>query len=208
LRVQPIRPTERTLPTWEQVRAASESATTDTGLAIAFLAMTGLRASELCGLEVRDLHMLRRELRVERQLLRQNGELVDGPPKTPESRRTVPMPAPLVDLAAPVLGGRVHVLGAPAAGDSLAHRVSAAAAKAGASFAPHALRHLYTNTLLEAGIPLRTVDYLTGHRSAGMTVGVYAHVTPESVARASATIASAWSLDSSLSSAPGALEAR
>lgn len=81
------------------------------------------------------------------------------------------------------------------AGDSLAHRVRSASRKVQASFAPHDLRHLYTNTLLEAGIPLRTVDYLTGHRSAGMTIGVYAHVTPESVARASQVLQAAWDAD-------------
>ena len=201
IRLGSVRPSERVLPSWEQVRAAADAALPETALAIRLLACTGLRASEVCGLDVTDVRALRRELAVERQLLRGKDGFYVEEPKTPESRRIVPIPADLVDALAghlaqpwpPVLGHRLVLgRGKPVAGDSLANRVSYAARKVGASFAPHDLRHLYTTELLEAGIPLRTVDAVTGHRSYGMTLGVYAHVTPESLDRVRETVAAAW----------------
>jgi integrase len=206
LRLEPIRHTERELPTWEQVRHVAETAPGETGFAIMLMALTGLRVSEVCGLAVADVATLKRELTVRRQLIylpRQGFHY--GPPKTSESARTVPIPALLVDSIAEhlttswdavELGGQSHRLvlgrGKPVAGTSMANRVRDAARKVDVVLAPHTLRHLYTNTLLEAGVPLRTVDYVTGHRSVGMTVGVYAHVTPAALERTRAAAAGLW----------------
>lgn len=206
LRLEPIRHTERELPTMEQVRHVAETAPGETGFAIMLLALTGLRVSEACGLAVSDIAVLRRELTVKRQLIylpRQGFHY--GPPKTPESARTIPIPPLLADAIAehltrpwePVeLDGQSHRLllgrGKPVSGTSMANRFRDAARKVDVDLTPHTLRHLYTNTLLEAGVPLRTVDYVTGHRSVGMTLGVYAHVTPEGLDRARAAASEAW----------------
>ena len=50
----------------------------------------GLRIGELLALRVEDVDFLRRTVRVEDQIDRQTRERV--PPKTPRSRRTVPLP--------------------------------------------------------------------------------------------------------------------
>jgi integrase len=88
----------------EQVEAIA-SALADSSpydLLVRFAAWTGLRAGEIAGLRVRDVNLLKRELRVERTLQKIGGEWVAGSPKSARSTRTVPLlSAGLVkDLAA------------------------------------------------------------------------------------------------------------
>lgn len=61
------------------------------GLIVRFTAYTGLRAGELAGLRVRDVNLLRREIRVERTLQRIEGRWVFDTPKSARSTRTVPL---------------------------------------------------------------------------------------------------------------------
>jgi integrase len=209
-----LRTTEQPMPSWSDVHRVVEVASPDVALAVIVGATTGLRPGEVVGLAVDDLSMLRRELTVRRQLHQLGGEHFFGPPKTPESERTIPMPDVLVDalaahlaverpaVSAPWRDGDVagavqtHRLvigkGKPRSATSLANGVRSFAEKADVVMTPHGLRRLYTTTLLEAGVPLRAVDYLTGHRSQGMTLGVYAKVTPDALARAREAVSAAW----------------
>lgn len=40
----------------------------------------------------------------------------------------------------------------------------------------HVFRHNYASVLLDAGIPLKEVQYLLGHATASTTLNIYAHV--------------------------------
>jgi integrase len=66
--------------------------------------------------------------------------------------------------------------------------------KTGTRHAPHSLRHLYTTTLEQGGVPLRTVQSIIGHEPQGVTLSVYAHVTEESLIQARQVIGAAWPL--------------
>jgi integrase len=55
-------------------------------------AFGGLRLGELAGLKVGDFDPLRRQVRVRRSVSDMRGRLVEGPPKTPKSIRTVTLP--------------------------------------------------------------------------------------------------------------------
>src|SRR6185437_5105962 len=57
---------------------------------------------------------------------------------------------------------------------------------------PHSLRKLYTTVLHDAGVPLKAIDELTGHVSDGLTLGVYAEVTPGARERAREAVEVAW----------------
>jgi integrase len=67
---------------------------------VEFMASTGLRASEVAGLEVQDIRFapqlagqpVTASVRVERTKKRKGGVWVTGPPKSARSRRTVPLP--------------------------------------------------------------------------------------------------------------------
>jgi integrase len=61
------------------------------GLLVRFAAATGLRAGEMVGLRVRDVNLLKREIRVEQTIIRVSGETVVGAPKSKNSTRTVPI---------------------------------------------------------------------------------------------------------------------
>lgn len=69
------------------------------GLAVLFLAYTGVRASEMAGLEVRDIVLtgvpgggVQGSVRVRRTKARHHGEWITGTPKSKKSIRTVPLP--------------------------------------------------------------------------------------------------------------------
>jgi integrase len=77
------------------------------------MAYCGLRIGEAAGLKVSDLDMLRRRLSVNRTASQVGGHVQEGPPKTPESKRTITIPAFIRDMLAeqiarfPVEGGYV-----------------------------------------------------------------------------------------------------
>src|SRR5690606_19441062 len=79
------------------------------GLLVRFAAYTGLRAAEIAGLRVRDVNLLRREVRVERTLHRVTGGWRVGQPKSARSTRSVPLlhGGLLADMAA-YLGEHPH----------------------------------------------------------------------------------------------------
>ena len=56
---------------------------------------------------------------------------------------------------------------------------------------PHLLRHTYITNLLEAGVDVKTVQYLAGHKKSKITLDVYAHLKynkPEDLATKIATV--------------------
>jgi integrase len=67
------------------------------GLVVLFLACTGLRAAELAGLEVGDVDVDRRTVRVARTKRKVRGGWETGTPKSRKSRRVVPLDEWLVD---------------------------------------------------------------------------------------------------------------
>ena len=62
-----------------------------------------MRLGEAFGLTVGHLDILRKQVRVEQQLLQLVGEPEFGPPKTKASRRKVPVPDVVVEVLAPHL---------------------------------------------------------------------------------------------------------
>jgi integrase len=86
--------------TSDQVAAVSEHVRSRApvyGLVVLFLAATGLRAAELAGLEVGDLALTKRTVRVARTKRKVRGGWETGTPKSRKSRRVVPLDSWLVD---------------------------------------------------------------------------------------------------------------
>ena len=48
----------------------------------------------------------------------------------------------------------------------------------------HALRHTYATRLFEAGVPVKTVQVLMGHKDIATTMNIYTHVMPEEKSKA------------------------
>jgi integrase/recombinase XerC len=140
---------------------------------------TGIRVSELCGLDRGDVDH-------ERRLLRVSGKGGRG--------RSVPYGVPASRaLGAWLADGRGAMVG-PASGEALllgirggrldprtvrrilAGRLASAGSPAGVT--PHGLRHSAATHMLEGGADLRSVQELLGHASMA-TTQIYTHVTPE-----------------------------
>lgn len=92
--------------------AALAHACGDQGDVVSILAYTGLRFGELTGLNVEDVELDARRIRVRRSITQVGGKLVEGNPKSKAGRRSVPIPQRLV----PILKGRIdgRAPGAPA----------------------------------------------------------------------------------------------
>ncbi|KUH69576.1 recombinase XerC [Mycolicibacterium novocastrense] len=146
-------------------------------LIVELLYATGIRVSELCGLDIDDVDMPRRLLRV----------LGKG-----NKQRTVPFGVPAqdamtawLDRGRPALAtadsGPALLLGArgrrldPRQARTVVHQ-TVAAVDGAPDIGPHGLRHSAATHLLEGGADLRIVQELLGHSTLA-TTQLYTHVT-------------------------------
>lgn len=146
-------------------------------LIVELLYATGIRVSELCGLDIDDVDMPRRLLRV----------LGKG-----NKQRTVPFGAPAqdaltawLDNGRPALAtadsGPSLLLGArgrrldPRQARTVVHQ-TVSAVDGAPDIGPHGLRHSAATHLLEGGADLRVVQELLGHSTLA-TTQLYTHVT-------------------------------
>lgn len=170
----------------------------------------GLRIGELLALRVRDVDFLRRTLRIEDQIDRVSRERV--PPKTPRSRRTLPLP----DVVSAALAQHIaehpptandgllfHTQdGLPVAHDWYGNKVFVpAAARAGlpGGTTTHDLRHHFASVLLASGQSVILVAELLGHETAALVLSTYGHLMPGGEDLARRAIDTAWQ------AAPGAV---
>ncbi len=160
------------------------------------LALLGLRRSELLGLQWRDVDLEVGVLQVRQGLHRIDGRLQTMPTKTVRSRRSIPLPAPVVELLAehrrrqdaeradlgtswPDLGFVFTTpVGTPIDPSNCTKIVQAAVREAGVRrVRMHDFRHGCVSVLLSLGVPPRTVMEIAGHSALEMTMNVYGHVT-------------------------------
>lgn len=174
-------------PSTGEVLAVAAAAPARLRALVVLAAGSGLRSGEMLGLDVDRVDFLRREVRVDRQLVYVSGRPPFlGPPKTPESVRTVPLPAFVVDELA------AHLAAFPAGPDGLVFqsdkggpilrttlngrwRQTLARAGVDAGLHLHHLRHGYASWLNAAGVPFTTVMELLGHAPQGVTWATYTH---------------------------------
>ena len=172
----------------------------------------GLRLGELLALRVQDVNFLRREVKVEHQLELRTLRRVA--PKTPQSRRTVPLAAPVAEVLAahiaayppePASGllfnpigdsiGRPRMI--PRPGHDHAHygrMMRRAVKRAGlpAGTSSHDLRHHYASVLVAAGESVFAVAERLGHTNATLVLSTYGHLMPGSEDSTRRAIETAW----------------
>ena len=146
---------------------------------------TGLRRGELLGLKWDDIDMKNGVFRVQRQVARINGEIVEAPLKTKNSYRNVsigPDAIEVLEAQKEKVGDSGYVFpppnGGPISPDSvlnMLHRVLERAGLPKMRF--HDLRHSFATLALQNGVDIKTVSGMLGHFSAGFTLDTYAHVT-------------------------------
>jgi integrase/recombinase XerC len=143
---------------------------------------SGIRISELCGLDISSIDTSRNTLRV---IGKGNKE------------RVVPIGIPAMEALQNYLKNARQQLVNDKSGDAVflgsrgkridqrtaRDAVYDAMAAIGSSMGPHGLRHTAATHLLEGGADLRTVQEILGHSSLS-TTQIYTHVSPERLQRA------------------------
>jgi integrase len=156
----------------------------------------GLRQGEALGLKWEDISFSRRSLTVRRALQRVAGKLTFVEPKSTTSRRTIPLPAVVLDALhrhrerqserryrpGPPWGGLVFTssVGTPVNTRNLTRSYKTLLRKARLSpeIRFHDLRHSCASLLLAQGVSPRTIMETLGHSQIGLTLNTYAHVVP------------------------------
>jgi len=161
----------------------------------------GLRQGEALGLRWQDVDLDGAALSVQRSLQRVGGQWLFLEPKTPRSRRTVPLPAPVVaalrEHRARQLQERLRLgpawegetwgdlvfadeAGGPLSGFHVRRRFYMLLAMAGLPpMRYHDLRHGAASLMAAQGVPMRTAMEMLGHSQISTTANIYAHVAPE-----------------------------
>jgi integrase len=186
----------------DQVRALADAMPERCRAMVIAQAGLGLRIGELVALRVQDVDFLRRTVRVEWQI--PTGGTERTAPKTPRSRRTVPLPS--------VVGAALaeHIATYPPADDGslfttptgklwlydhYGSRVFAAAVRTAglpAGTTTHSLRHHYASLLLAAGESVVAVAERLGHENATLVMTTYGHLVQDSEDRTRRAVDFAW----------------
>ncbi|MFI6508053.1 tyrosine-type recombinase/integrase [Streptosporangium sp. NPDC050855] len=183
---------------------------------------TGLRPSEIFGLEIGKIDLQRRILKVEQQLITsaaKGNEVYLGPPKTPKSHRTIPLsdsvttiltthleefPAKAVEIIdrtnprQPFLREAELVFttsrGTPIKRGTWSDiwRLAADTVGIPQGTGLHVCRHTYASALIRYGESVKTIQHLLGHSSAVTTLNIYAHLWPDADDRARAAVDSVF----------------
>jgi integrase len=175
----------------EQVEALTAAVPSELRALVTFAAGTGVRQGELLGLTLDRVHFLRREVTIDRQLVKVDGATpIWGPPKTEASYRTIPLPNVVLEalqehLAAYEVepdGLLFTRAGVPYTRQTFGHLWRPAARPLGipAGQGLHALRHYYASLLIRHGESVKTVQARLGHASAAETLDTYSHLWPDS----------------------------
>ena len=159
---------------------------------IVFAAGMGMRQGECFGLTVDRVDFLRKQVRVDRQLIACRAGVPEfGPPKSKAGFRTIPMPEVVATTLAAHLAryqtgpsGLVFTsaLGHPLRRSTLGSMWHRAAKQAElpswATF--HDLRHFYASLLIARGCSVKVIQRRLGHQSAVETLDTYGHLWPDS----------------------------
>ena len=143
---------------------------------------TGLRRGELLGLKWSDIDLAKGIIHVRRQVLRQNGEVVEAPLKTKNSYRNIAIGADAIKVLKGMEQKDEYVFpspfGGPMSPDSVLHMLQRVLKRAGLErIRFHDLRHTFSVLALQNGVDVKTLSAMLGHYSAGFTLDTYAHVT-------------------------------
>ena len=163
---------------------------------------TGMRVSEFCGLTISDLDFENRRIFVEKQLLKEKGGVYHvEKTKTASGVRYIPMSDEVCQSLKNILARRqkpkkemlidgyagfllLDKNGNPKVGLHLDHHMQWTMKKYRRTqqiplptITPHVLRHTFCTNMANAGMDLKSLQYLMGHSDAGVTMNVYTHAS-------------------------------
>jgi integrase len=179
----------------EQVEALARETRAPYDLLVRFAAATGLRPSELCGLRVGRLNLMKGTVEVAEAVTVVSGRVEVGPTKS-YARRTVGLPRSICDDLGSPLGALAAEQGAPLRGDQfvftapkggplrrdllLKRYIRPAVERAGLPMGlrVHDPRHTSVSLPIELGAHPKLIQQHLGHSSITVTMDVYGHLFP------------------------------
>jgi integrase len=150
-----------------------------------FAVLSGLRLSEILGLEWGDVDWKKNAIKVNRSLVELKGSVfIEQSPKSRSSVRTVALPPEAMDTLKSRYSGAQHSgpvfrrdTGKPPRRHSLAEQLRRFCTKAGVPYISlHGLRHQHVSLLAHAGVPVKVAQQRVGHSNPMLTLGIYTHV--------------------------------
>lgn len=163
---------------------------------------TGMRVSEFCGLTISDLDFDNRKISVYKQLVKEKGGVYHvEKPKTESGVRFIPMSDEVYQSLKNIIRNRMKPRkemmvdgftgfllldknGNPKVGLHLEHHMQWTMKKYRRTqedplptITPHVLRHTFCTNMANAGMDLKSLQYLMGHSDAGVTMNVYTHAS-------------------------------
>lgn len=159
--------------------------------------LCGLRRGELLGLRWSDVDLRAGVATVCNQRMVVDRVCIDRPPKSAAGRRTLPLPAPVIEALhrerrrSRSLYVLSHPDGTPYSPQQLRHALDAACAEANLPrLHIHGLRHSMATAALEAGVDVKVLQSLLGHAHMSTTADTYLHPSQKIRSEALACLAS------------------
>ena len=167
----------------------------------------GMRKEEILGLRWENVHLEAPApyIAVRERVVYVNGQAVhEAALKSKAARRDLPMPEPLVSCLSALERKGEFVICNPSDGprsqssfkrlwQMVENRTAKDDEEVGSKIrnhaivrsldfhvTPHLLRHTYITNLRRSGMNIKTVQYLAGHATASLTLGIYVHATQNS----------------------------
>lgn len=163
--------------------------------AFALILQTGMRIGELSALQWRDIDFQKRMIHINRTGSYRNGEFRVNSPKTPNSRRKIPMTRKSEEVLTDLrdryeefpsskdkeegyifINSKGKVIRQCAYQKTMTHIRNTLGIP---GITIHGLRHTFATRCVEAGMRPKTLQVLLGHASVAITMNLYVHVTQE-----------------------------
>lgn len=158
---------------------------------------TGLRLGEVLGLRWRDVDLTKKTARISQTVQERDHGLLFLPPKTHRSRRSVSLPAFVIQALRKhkkeqserrlMVGSAWDDFdlvvergdGKPIRTSTLSGRFADAMKRADIDLTFHGLRHGHASLMLAAGVNLKVVPERLGHSKIGITADLYTHLADQ-----------------------------
>ena len=165
---------------------------TPTSIGILISLYTGLRIGEICALRWNDINLNTRTIYVRHTVSRikstagnHKTELILDEPKTPSSKRVVPIPSPLFhvlvdcrkDASSAYVISSTDGFVSPRTYDARFHRILNNCHIANLNY--HSLRHTFATRCIEAGVDIKSLSEILGHANVSITLNTYVHSSLE-----------------------------
>lgn len=173
---------EKHVYTKEQAQKVMRYAREIGEIGVCIMLETGIRRSELLGLQWSDIDTSQRVMHIQRAVVQTRGEILIDKPKTETSDRWIPLSTEFVLWIASLQHSGKYVIGTdePQSPSTYAKSFSRFMRKVSAEedvpvLSPHELRHTFGTLLRESGVDIYTIQRIMGHSDISVTASVYVH---------------------------------